>query len=122
MPGVARHGVVLNQCEIKCTIDGRQPERRQIMTKDNCDSMPECVVADRPTTRFRYCKTHEIWEVNWGDGWHFQQRNLPEIREMHPSLAIDPAYTADADEDERELFGETLDNLIPDDLYEMLQG
>ena len=54
--------------------------------------------------------------ADWGDGWHYTFRTWPEIEQMHPTLEPMPV---DADED-REVWGETLDEEIPDDLMAYL--
>lgn len=55
-------------------------------------------------------------------GWFFTHRTWGEVEEMHPALEPAPAKLASREEQERECFGETIDEPIPDDLWEMLQG
>ena len=102
-----------------------------------CNARPVCWVADHPRIGIRYCeelfdkgiyagKPHG-WEVTCDKGatWSWSPRGLEEFQQMHPSLTVDSAYTlaTDTAEDvERELFGETLDEPIPDDLFAMLVG
>jgi hypothetical protein len=112
--------------DFKCTTEDTMCKPRQV-----------CWVADHPEIGIRYCdevfengvykgKPHG-WETTWDKGatWHFSSRGLEEFQDMWPNLVVDPIYTSapDTAEDiERELFGETLDEPIPDDLYEMLVG
>lgn len=56
-------------------------------------------------------------EVDWGDGWHFCQRSWSEVEQMHPNLESAPIVP---DTEDREIFGDTLDEPIPDELWEML--
>lgn len=61
--------------------------------------------------------------VSWDGGreWHFTFRGEAEFRQMYPNAVGET--TEDTNEDtERELFGETLDDPIPDDLWEMIAG
>lgn len=65
------------------------------------------------------------WE--WSDDgatWYFTFRNGEEIKAMHPGITEDADATPNTpDEDaERELFGETLDDPIPDDLWDMIKN
>ena len=102
-----------------------------------CNARPGCWVADHPNIGIRYCdetfeqgiykgKPHG-WETTCDKGatWSWSSRGLEEFQAMWPNLVVDPAYTMapDTAEDiERELFGETLDEQLPDDLYAMLVG
>lgn len=61
------------------------------------------------------------WSDDGGANWHLTFRTLEEILAMHVTLVPDSDEVTDtAETDERELFGETLDEEIPDDLAEML--
>lgn len=90
-----------------------------------CNAKPVCWVGKYPNVGIRYCHDHG-WEVtdDKGQTWSFTFRGLTEFQQMHKTLFIDPAYYGqDTEEDrERELFGETLDDGIPDDLFAMLVG
>ncbi len=55
-------------------------------------------------------------------GWFYSQRTWREVEEMHPTLESALANPASQEERERECFGETLDEPIPDDLWEMLRA
>ncbi len=55
-------------------------------------------------------------------GWFYSQRTWREVEEMHPTLEPALANPASQEERERECFGETLDEPIPDDLWEMLRA
>jgi hypothetical protein len=59
---------------------------------------------------------HGGLEVSDGEYWYFTFRTWSEVEAMHPTLEASPAV-ADTEEQDRELFGETLDEPIPDDLY-----
>lgn len=52
--------------------------------------------------------------------WYFTFRTESAIREMHPDLIDDSMDRANDEEREREIFGETLDDPIPEDIWEML--
>lgn len=52
-----------------------------------------------------------------GKEWSFTFRSLSEWREMFPTAI--PVTTQPGEED-REIYGDTLDEPIPDDLWEML--
>ena len=56
-------------------------------------------------------------EVDWGDGWHFTFRTWPEVERMHANLEPAPEVP---DTEDREVFGDTLDEPIPGELWEML--
>jgi hypothetical protein len=51
-----------------------------------------------------------------GENWYFTFRTWSEVEAMHPTLEAAPAVV-DTEERDRELFGETLDEPILDDLY-----
>lgn len=53
--------------------------------------------------------------------WYFTFRSPSEFMEMWPTAISDAPPQVD-DLDERELFGETLDDEIPDDLWDMIKG
>jgi hypothetical protein len=59
------------------------------------------------------------WEYSDDNGanWYLTFRSESAIREMHPDLIDETIDTSDM---ERELFGETLDEPLPDDLAAML--
>ena len=58
-------------------------------------------------------------EVDWGDGWHFTFRCWAEVERMHPTLEPAPEVP-DTEDRDREVFGDTLDEPIPDDLWAIL--
>ncbi len=63
------------------------------------------------------------WEKN-GE-WHLTFRTLEELLEMWPEAVPDAIPTADPttnEDKEREIFGETLDEPIPDDIWDMLSS
>ena len=73
----------------------------------------------------------KIWQSSWErdcEGnriWNFTFRGEEEIRKLHPSIIEIPLpYDLSNTEldNEREIFGETLDEEIPDDLWEMING
>ncbi len=53
-----------------------------------------------------------------GETWYLTFRTLPEVIEMHPT--IERAGMPESDNHEREIFGDTLDEPIPDEYWEML--
>ncbi len=55
-------------------------------------------------------------------GWFFTHRTWNEVERMHPTLEPAPARPASQADEERECFGETIDEPIPDDLVEMLRA
>ena len=62
-------------------------------------------------------------EATYGNlGWFYSQRTWREVEKMHSTLEPAPAEPASQEEQERECFGETLDEPIPDDLWEMLRA
>ncbi len=71
-----------------------------------------------PGTKIAYKQGNHGTEVSLDDGetWSFTFRSMSEVLEMHPTLT---GYNPDSDS-ERELFRETLDDEIPDDLWEMI--
>ena len=74
-----------------------------------------------PGTKICYRNSEaDGWLVSWDGGeiWNFQRRSLAEILDMHPSIVT--SNQKETQDRERELFGETLDDPIPDDLWEML--
>jgi hypothetical protein len=58
------------------------------------------------------------WSDN-GTDWYLTFRSRDEIAEMHGDGAIDPT-PEDREDREREAFGETLGDEIPDDLWAMI--
>lgn len=62
-----------------------------------------------------------------GETWMWTFRSIEELQQMHPSMKeLNPEVnqeTLDEDEEmlERELFGETLDEEFPDDLWDMIR-
>ena len=102
-----------------------------------CNARPVCWVEGHPKIGIRYCEeqfengihagTPHGWEVTCDKGviWSWSSRGLEDFQAMWPNLVVDPIYTTapDTAEDiEREVFGETLDDPIPDDLYAMIAG
>lgn len=61
------------------------------------------------------------WEYSDDGGkvWYLTFRTEREIREMHPSIVGEVPQNTQED-DLREVFGETLDEPIPDELFEVL--
>lgn len=58
-----------------------------------------------------------------GETWRFTFRGKDEWMEMWPTaIVIEGESTPDTEESDREVFGETLDDPIPDDLWEMLNS
>ena len=58
-----------------------------------------------------------------GQTWYLTFRTLSEIIEMHPTIVGPSVEDAErAEMAEREIFGETLDEEIPEDLWEMIGG
>lgn len=73
-----------------------------------------------PKTKLCYRRSEKGgWEYSDDGGitWYFTFRCESEIRAMWPN--IQGECTVD-DEQDREIFGDTLDEPIPDDLWEML--
>jgi hypothetical protein len=62
--------------------------------------------------------------IDNGATWSFTFRTIAELQKMWPSLTLDSPYTEriESDSDERELFGETLDEEIPEDLWTIIQS
>jgi len=63
------------------------------------------------------------WEYSDDGGkmWYFTYRTIDEIRLMKHAVIVGGESPAEDNEDrERELFGETLDEEIPDDLWAMI--
>ena len=62
-----------------------------------------------------------------GETWSWTFRSIEELQQMHPSMKeLNPEVnqeTLDEDEEmlERELFGETLDDEIPEDIWDMVR-
>jgi hypothetical protein len=73
-------------------------------------------IAYRESKRGGLEVTHENW------GWFFTHRTWGEVGRMHPTLEPAPAKPASQEEQERECFGETVDEPIPDDLGEMFRA
>lgn len=64
------------------------------------------------------------WEGGGENTWHFTFRGEQEFREMHPTAVIVEGTDTplEVDEDaERELFGDTLDDPIPEELWELIK-
>lgn len=80
------------------------------MTYDISLQVPNSKVAYRHSTEHGWEMTPD------GEQWYFTWRALMDILELHPTIE----YTPTDDADERELFGETLDEEIPDDLWAMV--
>lgn len=59
-----------------------------------------------------------------GENWYWTFRGLEEFRQMHKTLVpMTGPESVSSDEDSgREIFGETLDEEIPDDLWEMIDS
>jgi hypothetical protein len=55
--------------------------------------------------------------IDGGETWSFTFRSMSEVREMHPTLT---GFTPESDNSERELFGETMDEPIPDEFWELI--
>ncbi len=74
-----------------------------------------------PGTKIAYKQGEYGIEVTY-DGeetWGFTFRSISEIRQMHPTL-VGPAED-NSEDNEREIFGETLDDHIPDDMWDMIK-
>lgn len=73
---------------------------------------------------FRYSKESGM-ESTWDNGliWHFTQKSEREIYEMFPNVVGRLIETPDSDSeaDEREIFGDTLDEPIMDEFWEMIE-
>lgn len=61
------------------------------------------------------------WSDDGGKMWYFTFRGRDEILEMWPD-AIETSDTVSEVEEDREVFGDTLDEPIPDDLWEMIES
>lgn len=74
-----------------------------------------------PQTKIRYRNGENGGETTYDNGatWNFTFRSPSEWREMFPSAVI-ISDSSMKDIQEREIFGETLDEPIPDDLWEMI--
>lgn len=59
-------------------------------------------------------------EIDWGDGWHYCYRTWPEVERMHPTTLEPAPEVPDTKDQDREVYGETLDEEFPDDFWEML--
>ena len=74
---------------------------------------------------YKHDGTGWLWS-NDKETWYFTFRGFEEIKRMWPNIVrIDTCSTDVPNDDEtedqlRELFGETLDDPIPDDLWEMI--
>jgi len=78
-------------------------------------------------TKVLFRSSNRGWEYSddGGKTWYFTFRGELEIRKMHPDLINIHASSVSrerqvSDEQELELFGETIDEPLPDDLVEML--
>jgi hypothetical protein len=76
----------------------------------------------KPNSKIRYRNEGQGWECSddGGETWCFTFRCREEILAMHPSIVDTTPDTEAAADADRELFGETLDEPIPDDMAEML--
>lgn len=75
-----------------------------------------------PGTKLQYRESDQgglEWSEDGGNMWYLTFRTITEVRQMWPTLT-GPVVVDD--EPEREIFGETLDEPIPDDLWEMISG
>ncbi len=76
---------------------------------------------------FKFDGTGLLWS-NDKEIWYFSSmRSWGEIQQMHPTLVPLDTCSTDVGNDEteeqlREVFGETLDDEIPDDLWEMIMN
>lgn len=73
-------------------------------------------------TAFRYSPEFGM-EATWDNGqtWHFTFRTESELREMYPPMVGQLIETpSDSEDEEREIFGETLDEPIMDEFWEMI--
>lgn len=84
----------------------------------------------KPGTKLRWRKSDRggwEWSDDGGVNWHLTFRGKEEIMEMHKTVIEVPDDTdipdaTASEEADREVFGETLDEEIPEDLWEMLSG
>jgi hypothetical protein len=60
------------------------------------------------------------WTDDGGERWNLTFRSRQEILDMHRTAVDDSPEVMSTADVERELFGETLDEPIPDDFAEML--
>lgn len=79
--------------------------------------VPNTLIAYRYSDEFGMEKT---WDG--GETWHFTFRGWREIEEMHPTIELGDLELPTNEENEREIFGETLDEPIPDDYWYMIEG
>jgi hypothetical protein len=84
-----------------------------------------CWIVPGTNIKYRYSKKNgmESSEDN-GVTWSFTFRSIEELRKMWPSLRLDSQYTEtiDTESEQREVFGETLDEEIPEDLWTIIQS
>ena len=74
----------------------------------------------KPNSKLRFRRTASGWEWSDGDLWYRTFRSKREILDMHPTLSDDGEE--DESDSDLEVFGDTLDEPLPDDLVEMLMG
>jgi hypothetical protein len=84
-----------------------------------------CWIVPGTQIKYRHSKLNgmESSEDN-GVTWSFTFRSIEELRRMHPTLKLDSQYTEtiDTESDDREVFGETLGDEIPEDLWTIIQS
>lgn len=81
------------------------------------------VVVNKPKVRWRDIGSGPEWTHDGGETWYYTFRSQSEFEAMHgPMELVGGTSAPDSDDAERELFGETLDEPIPDDLWEMIKG
>lgn len=82
-----------------------------------------CWIVPGTDIKYRHSKLNgmEVSEDN-GATWSFTFRSIEELRRMHSNLKLDSPYTETIESDEREVFGETLDEEIPEDLWTIIQS
>lgn len=74
-----------------------------------------------PGTKVQYNTDGRQISDDGGETWYWTFRTVNEFRQMYPNAVGDTSEDTSEDT-ERELFGETLDDEIPDDLWEMIAG
>lgn len=79
-------------------------------------------VLKRPKILWRSIGNGPEWSPDDGETWYFTFRDYHAFEEMHGETLLVAGSEAPDDQEEREIFGETLDEPIPDALWAMIKS